>query len=421
MIVSNPPYVAEAEFAGLAPEVRDHEPTGALVAGPSGRESLEALVAGGLEWLEPGGALVLELAPHQAAPLKTAAEAAGYDAVTVHSDLAGRDRALVAPPARAFPRRPGVPGSGSPEGKPMIYPADPIGAEGREAAQKALAAGLPVAIPTDTVYVLAVDPFVPGASDRLFELAGRSREQDLPVLVASVSQALKLATAVPEASRRLMDSCWPGPLTLVLPRDREVAADLGDDDSDRRCADVRPPRPRALCREVGPLAVATAGRPGRGGPQTAEGVAEEFGDAVPVVLDGGRCAGLPATVVDGTGEDPLLIREGALSWATILETIRPYPSGVPPQRTGIANNLGARSRRAQEGGARRGPRRRGGGGPVGGLELPEDLFPVDGDRTGRVDPDAHLVAPHLEDGDDDVGADHDALVGPAGEDEHGAP
>jgi release factor glutamine methyltransferase len=103
VIVSNPPYVTDAEFAGLPPEVRDHEPRCALVAGPTGRESLEHLVAGGLEWLEPGGALVLELAPDQAAPLRAAAAAAGYAAVAVHRDLAGRDRVLVA-------RRPDSPG-----------------------------------------------------------------------------------------------------------------------------------------------------------------------------------------------------------------------------------------------------------------------------------------------------------------------
>lgn len=96
VIVSNPPYVTEAEFAALPAEVRDHEPTGALVAGPIGRECLEHLVAGGLDWLEPGGALVLELAPAQAAPVATAAEAAGYGAVAVHRDLAGRDRVVVA-------------------------------------------------------------------------------------------------------------------------------------------------------------------------------------------------------------------------------------------------------------------------------------------------------------------------------------
>ena len=205
----------------------------------------------------------------------------------------------------------------------MIYPADPLGAEGREAAQKALASGLLVAIPTDTVYVLAVDPFVPGAADRLFELVERPREQDLPVLVASVWQALNLATAVPDASRKVMDHCWPGPLTLVLPRDPEVAADLGDDDLTIGLRMSAHPVPLALCRDVGPLAVATASATGEPDFETAEEVADEFDeDEVPVVLDGGRCAGLPATVIDGTGDDLHLIREGRLPWAAIQEAIR---------------------------------------------------------------------------------------------------
>ena len=205
----------------------------------------------------------------------------------------------------------------------MIYPTDPLQAEGREAAQKALAAGLCVAIPTDTVYVLAVDPFVPGASDRLFELVERSREQDLPVLVASVWQALKLATAVPDASRRVMDRCWPGPLTLVLPRDPEVAADLGDDDLTIGVRMSAHPVPLLFCRDVGPLAVATGSASGQPDYETAEEVAEEFDeDEVPVVLDGGTCSGPPATVVDGTGEDLLLIREGRLPWESIQAAIR---------------------------------------------------------------------------------------------------
>jgi L-threonylcarbamoyladenylate synthase len=204
----------------------------------------------------------------------------------------------------------------------MIYPCRPLGAEGREAASKALAAGLIVAIPTDTVYVLAVDPFVPGASDRLFELIERPRERDLPVLVASVGQALKLATAVPDVSRRLMDRLWPGPLTLVLPRDQEAAADLGDDDLTVGVRMPDHPVPLALCGDVGPLAVATAAAVGDPDFETADDVAEEFGDDVPVVLDGGVCAGLPATVVDGTGEDPLLIREGRLAWAVVLDASR---------------------------------------------------------------------------------------------------
>jgi L-threonylcarbamoyladenylate synthase len=206
----------------------------------------------------------------------------------------------------------------------MIYPADPLGAEGREAAQKALAAGLVVALPTDTIYVLAVDPFVPGAADRLFELVGRSREQDLPVFVASVWQALNLATAVPDAARRLMDRCWPGPLTVVLPRDPEVAADLGDDDLTIGVRMPDHPVPLMLCREIGPLAVATLGAQGDLDCETAGEVAEEFvDDDVPVVLDGGPCAGGPSTVVDGTGDDLHLIREGRLPWETVLEAAQP--------------------------------------------------------------------------------------------------
>jgi L-threonylcarbamoyladenylate synthase len=206
----------------------------------------------------------------------------------------------------------------------MIYPADPLGAEGREAAQKALAAGLCVAVPTDTVYVLAVDPFVPGAADRLFELLGRPREQDLPVLVASVWQALKVATAVPAAARRLMDRCWPGPLTLVLPRDREAAADLGDDDLTVGVRLPDHPVPQLLCRDVGPLAVATLGAFGEPDFETAGELAEEFEeDDVPFFLDGGPCSGPPSTVVDGTGEDLHLIREGRLPWAELLEAARP--------------------------------------------------------------------------------------------------
>lgn len=96
VIVSNPPYVAEAEFDALPPEVRDHEPRPALVAGPTGTEGLDVLVDGGLEWLEPGGALVLELAPHQAETSAERARRAGYASVDVYRDLAGRPRVLAA-------------------------------------------------------------------------------------------------------------------------------------------------------------------------------------------------------------------------------------------------------------------------------------------------------------------------------------
>jgi release factor glutamine methyltransferase len=96
LVVSNPPYVAASEMDGLAPEVAQHEPHGALVAGVRGTECLEILVAGAAAWLARGGALVCEIAPGQAETVVGLARDAGYIEVAVRLDLAGRPRAVVA-------------------------------------------------------------------------------------------------------------------------------------------------------------------------------------------------------------------------------------------------------------------------------------------------------------------------------------
>jgi release factor glutamine methyltransferase len=96
LVVSNPPYIAEHERADLPAEVRDWEPIGALIAGPTGTEALEHLVTEAIGWLAPAGALVLELAPHQAEAMRALATDVGYASVAVIADDTGRDRALVA-------------------------------------------------------------------------------------------------------------------------------------------------------------------------------------------------------------------------------------------------------------------------------------------------------------------------------------
>ncbi|PLS76818.1 MAG: threonylcarbamoyl-AMP synthase [Actinobacteria bacterium] len=199
---------------------------------------------------------------------------------------------------------------------------DPAPPEVVAAATRALAAGNIVAMPTDTVYGLAVDPFRNGAADRLFALKRRPRQVDLPVLVADEEQALSLAVAVPEPARRLMARYWPGALTLVLTRGAEVTADLGTDDATIGLRCPGHPLPRALCAAAGPLATTSANLHGKPTLCTAAEVAAIFGDAVALVLDGGPCTGAPSTVVDCTGEVPKLLRQGRIPWAEVVQSAR---------------------------------------------------------------------------------------------------
>ncbi len=96
LIVANPPYLAEHEWFGLEPAVRDFDPYGALVAGPSGLEAIETIVAGSPAWLGRHGVLVMEIAPQQAPSALGLAREAGFDNAVVEDDLAGRCRVLVA-------------------------------------------------------------------------------------------------------------------------------------------------------------------------------------------------------------------------------------------------------------------------------------------------------------------------------------
>ncbi|MDQ3679137.1 MAG: L-threonylcarbamoyladenylate synthase [Actinomycetota bacterium] len=193
-----------------------------------------------------------------------------------------------------------------------------VDARAVRAAGRTLAAGQVVALPTDTVYGLAVDPFLTGATDLLFALKGRPREVHLPVLVADEEQALELTTGVPEIARRLMATFWPGALTLVLPRRRDLVADLGGDQTTVGVRCPAHPVPTAVCRLTGPLATTSANRHGEPPLPTATDVVATFGDGVSLVLDGGRCTGLPSTVVDCTGRQPELLRRGRVPWEQVV-------------------------------------------------------------------------------------------------------
>ena len=183
----------------------------------------------------------------------------------------------------------------------------------------ALRGGAVVAVPTDTVYGMAVDPRCHGATAALFALKGRPSTVELPVLVADLDAAAALAgpDGLSPPAAALASRFWPGPLTLVVGRAGDVDWELG---GDGRTIGIRcPAHPVALrlCRTVGPLATTSANRHGEPPLTTAAAVAHEFGTAVGAVVDGGTCDGRPSTVVDVTGGTLRLLRDGAVPWSDL--------------------------------------------------------------------------------------------------------
>lgn len=200
---------------------------------------------------------------------------------------------------------------------------DPPPAAAIDRAAAALAAGAVVVIPTDTVYGLAVDPRHPGATDRLFAAKQRPRDTALPVLVASVEQALTLAAEdLPAAARRLMARHWPGGLTVVVRRRPGLDLTLGGDEATVGLRLPAAPVPVALAVAAGPLAVTSANLHGMVTPATVGEVLEQLdgGRRLDLLaLDAGPCRGAPSTVVACTDGEARVLREGALPAARIAE------------------------------------------------------------------------------------------------------
>jgi len=180
-----------------------------------------------------------------------------------------------------------------------------------------------VAYPTDTLYGLGAAAGDDGAVRRLFQAKRRPLDNPLPILVGSLKAAESVAQMGPSLALRLASHFWPGGLTLVLPRElgfHSLALAGGD------TVAVRVPNhrvPLALIRELGqPLTGTSANVSGGSAPLTAAAVAEQLGERVDVIIDGGRCpGGMESTVLDLTGESPRVLREGAISRAELESVI----------------------------------------------------------------------------------------------------
>jgi L-threonylcarbamoyladenylate synthase len=185
-----------------------------------------------------------------------------------------------------------------------------------------------VAFPTETVYGLGAEVFNEKAVARVFDVKGRPRFDPLIVHVSSPDQLSLLATAVPLAAQSLIDQFWPGPLTLVLPKDPRVP-DLVT--AALPTVAVRMPRhPLALeliARVGSPIAAPSANPFGHTSPTTARHVLDQLAGKADMVMDGGACAvGVESTVVSFAYEQPVLLRPGGLPVEEIEAVIGPVGS-----------------------------------------------------------------------------------------------
>lgn len=192
-----------------------------------------------------------------------------------------------------------------------IVPASDPAAIARAA--KILQDGGLVAYPTDTVYGLGANVYLPRALRNVLAAKRRPEEKQLPVLIAESSQLDGLVTHVPPEAESLIAAFWPGALTIVLPKQPHLSPLLGD-----TTLGVRQPDHRSLNTLLAvagcPITGTSANRSGRPSATTAPDVWEQLGDAVDLILDGGPASGsTPSTVIDCTQAPARILREGAVT------------------------------------------------------------------------------------------------------------
>ncbi|MEU8922067.1 L-threonylcarbamoyladenylate synthase [Kitasatospora sp. NPDC048545] len=194
-------------------------------------------------------------------------------------------------------------------------------AAGLREAVAAVRRGELVVLPTDTVYGVGADAFAPEAVARLLAAKGRGRNMPSPVLVGS-PEGLDGLVEVTSRARDLVAAFWPGGLTVVARHLASVELDLGE--TGGTVAVRMPAHPVAieLLGATGPLAVSSANLTGHDSPQDCDAAQGMLGDSVAVYLDGGpTAAAVSSSIVDVTGEVPVLLRAGAISAERLREVV----------------------------------------------------------------------------------------------------
>ena len=210
-------------------------------------------------------------------------------------------------------------------GRRVVVDAQACRAEDLATAAEWLAAGGIVAFPTDTLYGLACNVRDGAAVRRVFDIKGRSARAALPLIAASTAQVIAATGALSAREAQLARMFWPGPLSIV----RDAAAWMPVEvHGGLRTVAIRVPDhavARALAEAFGGVIAATsANRSGEPPASRVEDLGALADDPRVFVIDGGATSGgAPSTLVDVRGTQPICLRDGAIAWSRVLESLHP--------------------------------------------------------------------------------------------------
>lgn len=302
-VLSNPPYIPDGDRARLPPEVRDHDPAGALFAGEDGLDVIRRLLPAAVA---AGAALTaIEVGAGQAPAVAALARDAGFAETEIRDDLAGIGRVVVARTGSADPSPP--------------LPLDP---ETIARLTATTAAGGIACFPADTVYGLAVDPDDLDAVRRLADLKRRDPAKPNAVMWWSVQAALADLGPLPGAVEKAIEALLPGPVGLLVPNPRRRFAPATG--GDPTTIGVRVPL-LAAAVDAPPIAQTSANLAGGPDPASLDAVPAAILDGCRLVVDRGPRPGTASTIVDlrglADGGSWRIVREGVVPTAVVAERL----------------------------------------------------------------------------------------------------
>jgi L-threonylcarbamoyladenylate synthase len=177
-----------------------------------------------------------------------------------------------------------------------------------------------VAFPTDTVYGIGALAFNGSAVESIYKVKERPIEKAIPILVAEIMDLDKVVLKIPSTALGLVTRFWPGPLTVLFPKKPTLPESV----SATGTIGVRIPDhavTRLLLRLAGPMAVTSANISGRESPTTATEVFAQLNGRIPLIIDGGETpGGIPSTLVDCSGGEIKILRQGPISLEELLSS-----------------------------------------------------------------------------------------------------